>query len=55
MSDENKKEITQEEAAEEAKKYSSKVTEDDVADMVSKEEKNERILRKCRILEEILG
>ena len=39
MSEENKKEITQEEAAEEAKKYSSKVTEDDVADMVSKEEK----------------
>ena len=37
MSEENKKEITQEEAAEEAKKYSSKVTEDDVSDMVSKE------------------
>lgn len=39
MAEENKAGISEEQAAEEAKKYSRKVSEDDVADMVAKEEK----------------
>jgi uncharacterized membrane protein YkvA (DUF1232 family) len=39
MSEEYKNGISEEQAAEEAKKYSRKVSEDDVADMVDKEDK----------------
>jgi len=39
MAEEETKEITEEQAAEQAKKYSKKVSENDVADMVDKEEK----------------
>ena len=39
MSEEHKTGISEEEAAEESKKYSRKVSEDDVADMVCKEDK----------------
>ena len=39
MVEENKTGISEEEAAEEAKKYSRKVSEDDVADMAGKEDK----------------
>ena len=40
MAEEYKAGISEEEAAEEAKKYSRKVREDDVADMVGKEQES---------------
>jgi tetrahydromethanopterin S-methyltransferase subunit H len=39
MAEEEKTGISEEEAAEQAKKFSRKVSEDDVADMVGKEDK----------------
>ena len=40
MAEEYKTGISEEEAAEDAKKYSRKVSEDDVADMVGKEQES---------------
>ena len=50
MAEEKKTGISEEEAAEEAKKYSRKVSEDDVADMVGKEDKMKGFFRNVEAL-----
>lgn len=55
MAEEHKTGISEEEAAEEAKKYSRKVSVDDVADMVGKEDKMKGFLQECGSPQEVLG
>lgn len=50
MAEENKTGISEKEAAEEARKYSRKVSEDDVADMVGKEDKMKGFFRNVEAL-----
>ena len=50
MAEEDKIGISEEEAAEEAKKYSRKVSEDDVADMVGKEDKMKGFFKNVEVL-----
>ena len=50
MAEEETMTINDEQAAEQAKKYSKKVSEDDVADMVDKEEKMKGYFRKVELL-----
>ncbi len=50
MAEEHKTGISEEEAAEEAKKYSRKVSEDDVADMVGKEDKMKGFFKNVEVL-----
>ena len=50
MAEEHKTGISEDEAAEEAKKYSRKVSEDDVADMVGKEDKMKGFFKNVEVL-----
>ena len=50
MAEEGKAGISEEEAAEQAKKYSRKVSEDDVADMVGKEDKMKGFFKNVEVL-----
>lgn len=50
MAEERKTGISEEEAAEEARKYSRKVSEDDVADMVGKEDKMKGFFKNVEVL-----